>query len=102
MIKPEIKDFKSPKHIRDYPTGPSFDAGHLVSINAGWRTFKPVVDLAACTGCYQCYLLCPDGAIAKTDNKKIEFDYDFCKGCGVCAHECPFNAIEMIKEEASR
>ncbi|MCK5674343.1 MAG: 4Fe-4S binding protein, partial [Spirochaetales bacterium] len=52
--------------------------------------------------CYQCYLLCPDGAIAKTDNKKIEFDYDFCKGCGVCAHECPFNAIEMIKEEVSR
>lgn len=101
MLKPELQNFKTPKHIKDYPTGPSYSAGHLVSINAGWRTFKPVVSLDACTGCYQCYLLCPDGAISKTSNDKIKFDYDFCKGCGVCAHECRFEAIEMIKEESS-
>ncbi|MEO0115587.1 MAG: 4Fe-4S binding protein, partial [candidate division WOR-3 bacterium] len=28
------------------------------------------------------------------------FDYDFCKGCGVCASECPRNAITMEEEEA--
>jgi pyruvate ferredoxin oxidoreductase delta subunit len=26
-------------------------------------------------------------------------DYDYCKGCGLCAYECPADAIVMIKEE---
>ncbi len=30
--------------------------------------------------------------------KKIIFDYRYCKGCGVCANECPTNAIAMVKE----
>ncbi|MFW6113967.1 MAG: 4Fe-4S binding protein, partial [Actinomycetota bacterium] len=24
---------------------------------------------------------------------------DYCKGCGVCAEECPRKAITMVKEE---
>jgi len=28
-----------------------------------------------------------------------EPDYDYCKGCGLCAEECPTGAIEMQKEE---
>lgn len=27
-----------------------------------------------------------------------EIDYDFRKGCGLCAHECPCGAIEMRPE----
>jgi Pyruvate/2-oxoacid:ferredoxin oxidoreductase delta subunit len=27
-------------------------------------------------------------------------DLDFCKGCGICARECPQNAITMVPEEA--
>ncbi len=30
--------------------------------------------------------------------EKIEFDLDYCKGCGVCAEECPSDAISMVKE----
>lgn len=40
-----------------------YPAGHLVAKNAGWRNVRPVVDAAACTGCLQCYLYCPDGAV---------------------------------------
>ncbi|AKB45854.1 Pyruvate:ferredoxin oxidoreductase, delta subunit [Methanosarcina sp. Kolksee] len=29
----------------------------------------------------------------------FEYDYDYCKGCGICANECPADAIEMILEE---
>jgi Pyruvate/2-oxoacid:ferredoxin oxidoreductase delta subunit len=25
-------------------------------------------------------------------------DLDFCKGCGICAHECPRKAISMVAE----
>jgi Pyruvate/2-oxoacid:ferredoxin oxidoreductase delta subunit len=28
----------------------------------------------------------------------VEIDYDYCKGCGVCANECPAKAITMVEE----
>ena len=28
-------------------------------------------------------------AIKVKDGKREEFDYDYCKGCGICALECP-------------
>jgi pyruvate ferredoxin oxidoreductase delta subunit len=28
----------------------------------------------------------------------VVFDYRFCKGCGVCANECPVDAIKMERE----
>lgn len=43
----------------------TFSAGHLVDRNAGWRNERPVIDFARCTGCLQCYMQCPDGAIFK-------------------------------------
>ncbi|TRO47493.1 hypothetical protein E2P65_04315, partial [Candidatus Bathyarchaeota archaeon] len=29
---------------------------------------------------------------------KAEVDYDYCKGCGVCANECTSKAIDMVLE----
>jgi pyruvate ferredoxin oxidoreductase delta subunit len=28
----------------------------------------------------------------------VSFDYDHCKGCGICASICPAKAIDMIPE----
>jgi 2-oxoisovalerate ferredoxin oxidoreductase gamma subunit len=64
---------------------------------ADWRTFQPVVDVEKCTGCKQCWMLCPDGSIEMLDGKCV-IDYNFCKGCGICAEECPVDAIEMKME----
>ena len=61
--RPEIKKWKKPKHIKEYPVGPGFEAGHLVTPNAGWRTFKPVVDQEDCTGCGACAHVCPTNEI---------------------------------------
>lgn len=95
--RPAVRNFPQPKHIKDYPTGPCFDAGYLVTTNAGWRTEKPLIDENKCIGCFLCYLYCPEGVIFKKD-KTVDIDYDFCKGCGICASECPKQAITMIPE----
>ena len=56
-----------------------------------------------CLACDNCWNLCPDNAVIKTgetaaDGSHYVFDYEFCKGCGLCAHECPCGYIEMIPE----
>jgi 2-oxoacid:acceptor oxidoreductase delta subunit (pyruvate/2-ketoisovalerate family) len=42
-------------------------------------------------------MTCPDGALRR-HGKKVNIDYDFCKGCGICASECKVKAIAMKKE----
>lgn len=51
----------------------------------------------SCNVCNACWFLCPDVAV-RSGNKQIQFDYDYCKGCGVCAEECPRGAIVMEEE----
>ena len=54
-----------------------------------------------CFECDNCYGVCPDNAITKLGpGKRFEFKYDYCKGCGVCAAECPCGAIKMVPEES--
>ncbi len=62
-----------------------------------WRTFKPVIDQEKCVKCLLCWVYCPDMAIV-WDGEKVEVNYDFCKGCGICAEECPRKAITMVEE----
>ena len=53
-----------------------------------------------CFECDNCYGICPDNAITKLGpGKRFEFKYDYCKGCGMCATECPCGAIRMVPEE---
>jgi 2-oxoacid:acceptor oxidoreductase delta subunit (pyruvate/2-ketoisovalerate family) len=53
-----------------------------------------------CFGCDNCYGVCPDNAIIKLGDGEYEIDYDYCKGCGLCATECPCGAIEMQPEQS--
>jgi NADPH-dependent glutamate synthase beta subunit-like oxidoreductase len=53
-----------------------------------------------CFECDNCYGVCPDNAVVKLGpGKRFEFNYDYCKGCGLCAAECPCGAIRMDPEE---
>ncbi len=65
----------------------------------GWRTFKPVLDRDKCVDCMICWLNCPDDSIIVRDSKMLGFDYDYCKGCGICANVCPRKAIDMVSQE---
>jgi 2-oxoacid:acceptor oxidoreductase delta subunit (pyruvate/2-ketoisovalerate family) len=52
-----------------------------------------------CFECDNCFGVCPDNAVIKLGPmQRYEFDYDFCKGCGICVKECPCGAIEMVPE----
>ena len=68
-------------------------------LNTGdWRTQRPLMDESKCIKCGICFLYCPVNSIRKTDGKFV-FNYDYCKGCGICAHECKQQAITMVREE---
>jgi 2-oxoacid:acceptor oxidoreductase delta subunit (pyruvate/2-ketoisovalerate family) len=58
-----------------------------------------------CFDCDNCFGVCPDNSVIKLEGRDREvagrgyaFDYDFCKGCGICVAECPCGAIEMVPE----
>ena len=55
---------------------------------------EPILDKEKCIDCDNCIIFCPDASV----NKQHDIDYDYCKGCGICANECPSDAIEMVKE----
>ncbi|MEZ5841594.1 MAG: NAD(P)-binding protein [Hyphomicrobiales bacterium] len=43
-----------------------------------------------CFECDNCYGVCPDNAVIKLGpGNRFKFNYEYCKGCGVCAAECP-------------
>lgn len=51
-----------------------------------------------CFGCDNCFGVCPDNAITKIRPTEYVFKYDYCKGCGICAEECPCGSISMVPE----
>jgi NADPH-dependent glutamate synthase beta subunit-like oxidoreductase len=53
-----------------------------------------------CFECDNCYGVCPDNAVIKLGaGNRYAFNYDYCKGCGLCVSECPCGAIRTQPEE---
>lgn len=88
------------KGWRDIPDGGLItEAGNAANyITGGWRAFRPVRDKEKCTNCLICWACCPDSAIRVKDGKLTDIDLDHCKGCGICARECPKKIIKMVPE----
>lgn len=78
---------------------------------SGWDGISPLAEeetileashclsLGSCDSCDLCRLFCPDLCITRNaETGRIEIDYTFCKGCGICAFVCPKGAIRMEPE----
>ena len=63
-----------------------------------WRSVRPVINNDLCIHCQICWIFCPDAVV---DRATADVNYTYCKGCGICAHECPVGAITMVPEEVA-
>jgi 2-oxoacid:acceptor oxidoreductase delta subunit (pyruvate/2-ketoisovalerate family) len=70
----------------------------LTEFNAQFEA-RRCLSCGNCFECDNCYGVCPDNAVIKLGpGLRFEFNYDYCKGCGLCAAECPCGAIDMVPE----
>lgn len=63
-----------------------------------WRAFKPLLIQAKCVKCGICQNFCPEGIMGVV-GEFPDIDYDYCKGCSLCSIECPFKAIDMVRDK---
>jgi len=64
-----------------------------------WRSRRPTYEFSKCIKCAICQTVCPEGAIRPNPEGYYEADLYHCKGCGICAKECPAKVITMVEEK---
>jgi len=72
----------------------------------GWRAERPIHKDETCLWikngtCGRCWIFCPDCAVVLTEKDgkyTYAYNYDYCKGCGICSNECPTDSIHMESE----
>jgi 2-oxoacid:acceptor oxidoreductase gamma subunit (pyruvate/2-ketoisovalerate family) len=81
----------APERVRDFaPVAPG------LGIEGALFEARRCFSCGACTRCDNCRVFCPDGAVVWT-GREYRILGDYCKGCGVCARECPRCAIQMVR-----
>jgi 2-oxoacid:acceptor oxidoreductase gamma subunit (pyruvate/2-ketoisovalerate family) len=60
----------------------------------GIEEARRCLSCGVCNSCDRCVTYCPDGVLRREDGQ-IVFDYEYCKGCGVCVSECSRAVIYM-------
>ncbi|MCX6004630.1 MAG: 4Fe-4S binding protein, partial [Chloroflexi bacterium] len=73
------------------------DVGNTKKFCTGdWKSQHPEWDNTKCIKCGICSLFCPEGCIHQQKDGYFKADLFYCKGCGICAHECWTQVINMV------
>jgi NADPH-dependent glutamate synthase beta subunit-like oxidoreductase len=106
VVAPDQLNLAHFTHVRMHPDahGPAtvtardeVNAG--ISWDAAMEEAKRCFNCGVCNQCELCLIFCGDVAISRrADGPGFDIDLDYCKGCGVCAAECPRGAIAMTRE----
>ncbi|HTI93902.1 MAG TPA: NAD(P)-binding protein [Puia sp.] len=74
-------------------------------VKAGLTEMEALFEARRCLSCGNCYECdgcfgaCPEQAIVRLGKDKgYRIEYDKCTGCGVCAEQCPCQAIALVAE----
>lgn len=82
------------------PEGDVLEAGTAEKFETGdWRSERPIFHSERCIQCLLCWAYCPDTSILTENGKVVGIDYRHCKGCGICAKECPVKPEKAITME---
>ncbi len=93
------------KAAREITPGPVVErpATSLENLTGGWRSFIPKIDIDKCVGCLNCWIYCPEGCITRYEDEnkklKVKINYDYCKGCGICAEVCPVKDCIIMERQ---
>jgi pyruvate ferredoxin oxidoreductase delta subunit len=101
MAKKKTEQKKWPEKWQEVNPGCMvFTAGNAANYKTGsWKAQRPVLDTKKCIKCGICYIFCPEACIQEDAEGFFQADLGYCKGCGICAHECWPGAIAMVEEE---
>ncbi len=85
---------------RDLEVGSIFvEPGSTAAYKTGdWRSEAPSFDLSKCIKCALCQVYCPEGCVEEDEEGYFHANLYWCKGCGICAEECPTDVITMVEE----
>jgi len=94
------------EHVRthaDHQLPPWMLGFDEVNLGISWESAmdeaKRCFNCGVCNECELCLIFCADVAISRReDGAGFDIDFEYCKGCGVCAEECPRGAIAMTRE----
>ena len=88
---------------KELPECDILEAGTAKNFKTGdWRSMRAVFHPEKCIQCFSCWINCPDASIIVKDGKVIGIDLEHCKGCGICARECPPKATAITMEEEKK